>query len=200
MSDQVVEIVTGEYFPHRALWVDALNLFDLSEELNRGAAYSSALGSMVLMSFVLEGFVNFLVEKVRPETWKKRRTFFSRDPYQGTLGKLRYIAAEVAFAFDQGARPYETIQELQRRRNLLAHNHLDSYSLEVPLSETSIFRYESEYSGIADQQFLSMARADLESFCNALQERAYASSGVLELKGPALRSYVSHGSGTIKRS
>ncbi len=88
------------------------------DDLRRG---SLLMGAVVLAYTALEGFLNHVIEVVFPETWSQERAFFRKHPYEGTLGKARFLADRLHVALPRDARPYSSVAELHAWRNALAH-------------------------------------------------------------------------------
>jgi hypothetical protein len=72
---------------------------------------------MVFAAHSLEGYLNFIGDKILPELWQKEREIEG-----GFEGKLARILQECGLnKFEKGRRPYSTVTELTTLRNNLAH-------------------------------------------------------------------------------
>jgi len=81
-----------------------------------------ALGAMLLYFFAFEGYLNWLGNRVAPEVWQEEREFFSRPPYQGGLGKYRFLAKVVRLpAPDASQGPFQTAKDLLKLRDMAVH-------------------------------------------------------------------------------
>jgi hypothetical protein len=67
---------------------------------------------MVFAFHSIEGYLNFVGEKILPELWKDEKKNFSRT---GIRGKLSKICECCGIALpDKGRRPYSTVSELKK--------------------------------------------------------------------------------------
>jgi hypothetical protein len=83
-----------------------------------GATYDD-LVAMVFAFHTLEGYLNYLGEKIAPDLWRDEREQFADS---GFKGKLSSICERCALESpDFGTRPYGTLLELKKLRNAMAH-------------------------------------------------------------------------------
>ncbi len=85
--------------------------------------------------FAYEAYLNLVGPRIDAESWKDEREFFSKAPYKGTQGKLRSICEKIGIEVDHGRRPYQTIRNLGRLRDFLAHGKLDAYAFEMDVGK-----------------------------------------------------------------
>lgn len=118
-------------YTHRYLWRTAIGLFELSKGEVRRPDYLH-LSCMVMTFFALEAYLNFLGEILFPEVWKDERTFFNTPPYKGTMGKLAYLADHCGMSqLDKSRRPYQTVKNLHKIRDFMAHGRMEVIRKEV---------------------------------------------------------------------
>jgi hypothetical protein len=67
----------------------------------------------------LEGYLNFVGDKIAPELWADERETFKKT---GLFGKLTAICERCSISVpDKGRRPYATVAELRNLRDAMAH-------------------------------------------------------------------------------
>lgn len=80
------------------------------------------LGAMFLFFAAFEGYLNWLGTRIAPEVWKDERHFFRAAPFQGTLGKYRFLAKILHISDpDSSQGPFQTANDLLDLRNMVAH-------------------------------------------------------------------------------
>ncbi len=89
-----------------------------AEAVPAGAIYDY-LVAMVFAFHTMEGYINFLGEKIAPELWKDERTMFkSADLTE----KLKVVCERCEIGVPpRGKRPYSTVSELNKLRNKIVH-------------------------------------------------------------------------------
>lgn len=113
--------VEATSFTHRLLWLTANNLVVSAKNLS-DKQWTLYMAALVMTFFTLESYLNYLGETVDPDTWTNERDFFRMKPYIGTIGKLYYLADYCGLKpFERGKRPFQTIKQLSRLRDFLAH-------------------------------------------------------------------------------
>lgn len=95
-----------------------------------------ALSAMFLFFAAFEGYLNWLGSRVAPEVWKDERQFFSRSPFQGTLGKYRFLATIIHISNpDPSQGPFQTANDLLELRNMVAHPKTEAGEKQVKFAE-----------------------------------------------------------------
>ena len=113
---QFIEESEGEEYLHKTTWLVVKRQFERPVDPKKGAMYDY-LVAMVFASHTLEGYLNFIGDKILPELWKKER-----DIEGGLEGKLSLILRECDLPdFDKSRRPYATVTTLTKLRNRIAH-------------------------------------------------------------------------------
>ncbi len=113
-----IEEASGEEYVHKAVW-QVVKRQLAHAEANPKKALLDDLVAMVFTSHALEGYANFLGQKVAPDLWKDERERFKET---GLFGKLAALHERCGLeALKEGRRPHSTIQELKRLRNGIAH-------------------------------------------------------------------------------
>jgi hypothetical protein len=126
--------IAGRGFTHQILWKSAKTLLNQPETNTPTDGYFRMAG-MLMIYFTLEAYLNLAGPRVDPEAWKNEREFFNSNPYRGTHGKLRRICEKIGITIETGKRPYQTIRNLKRLRDFLAHGRPESYAYEIEVAE-----------------------------------------------------------------
>jgi hypothetical protein len=160
---------TGERFIHRDLWAVVRRQREHTQSDPRGAFHND-LVAMVFGFHTLEAYLNFLGERLDPNTWADERNFFRREPYRGFDGKLKKVLELAGMAspnFD--ARPYSAIASLKRLRDTIAHGKLESFSTTIvhPADEEPE-PHMSELHVLVTKAQATQALADIEQFIEEL--------------------------------
>ncbi len=128
------------------------------------------LASTLFVYLAFEAFLNDLGARICPEVWaNERATFASSGAYHGTLGKFDYLLKTCGLAFDRGTRPYQTLTELDTRRDILVHGRTFSMDQVIEYVEPKQPRWKQPpLQALVDPEFLKRAAADVEQVCDAL--------------------------------
>lgn len=169
-------IISGELFTHKILW----ECCDMHSKAAEKAAAEKAgpiyyeLTAMLFAYLTYEAYLNYLGERVAPDAWRNERQFFNREPYRGIAGKLKKIAEVCNIGdFDTGGRPYQTIVELCKLRDYLAHGKPDRYEMSLKhmrSSEPGLFH--SNLYQLVTPEKMKRGIEDVRSFGELLHRRA----------------------------
>jgi hypothetical protein len=165
-------ILQAEFYTHRTMWDYAQTLRELTGIETQNSA-SLNLAALILLYFALEGYLNYLLEAAFPDTWNQERTFFSKSPYNGALGKLRYLREQLGIVSDKGDRPNHTVKRLTRLRHSIVHPRVEKQEKQVVFSDPRRLKdLESKLLCEANEKFLATAFDDVEQICDQLQAEA----------------------------
>lgn len=115
---RLVEESEGEEYLHKAVWRVVQRQIEYAEANRQGALYDD-LVAMVFAFHALEGYLNYVGEKIAPDLWRDEKTQFSEN---GVIGKLAAICERCGLGSpDYGKRPYGTLSQLKKLRNGMAH-------------------------------------------------------------------------------
>lgn len=121
MPNLVVTHMQHQTHTHRVLWECVRRQIEKAQETQEGSWYFW-LSAMVIGYMVFEAYLNYVGEEVAPDVWQKERTFFSRSPYKGTEGKLKFLLERYGIAqLEKSARPYASVIALKTIRDEIAH-------------------------------------------------------------------------------
>ncbi|HEY4487740.1 MAG TPA: hypothetical protein VI483_03190 [Candidatus Paceibacterota bacterium] len=172
---EVTTKIEGELITHRLLWRCCIKQMEAARSRENDASYFH-LTAMLMAYFTYEAYLNFLGDRIAPKVWEDERRYFSKKPYRGADGKLRKIAEICGFEIERGKRPHETIVELEKLRNFVAHGKPDKYEEKVkhqPEREPSMFGYDT-LSKYITQEKAERAINDGKEFIEFLHERCRA--------------------------
>lgn len=186
---------TFETYNHRILWGAADRNLRLATSSKEGAKFFS-LGAMFLYFAAFEGYLNWLGTRVAPEAWEDERQFFSRTPYQGTLGKYRFLAKILRLPDpDPSQGPFQTAKDLLKLRDMVAHPKPEAGERSVRFNEGYFPpHYQSELATKVSPDAANRARDHLKELAQALHcEAKQAYSGNVhesEAFGPILGTEI----------
>jgi hypothetical protein len=113
-----IEETEGEEYLHKDTWRVVKRQFDRPEDSRKGALYDD-LVAMVFSFHTLEGYLNFVGDKISPQLWKNEREEFKKT---GILGKLAAVLDRCELEpFEKSGRPYATVKALKKLRDSIAH-------------------------------------------------------------------------------
>jgi hypothetical protein len=165
-------ILQAEFYTHRTIWNHAQTLRELTGIETQNPA-SLNLAALILLYFAFEGYMNYLLETAFPNIWNQERTFFSKSPYNGALGKLRYLREQLGIVSKKRDRPNHTVKRLTRLRHSIVHPRLEKQEKQVAFSDPRRLKdLESKLLCEANEKFLATAFEDVEQICDKLQAEA----------------------------
>ena len=125
-----IEDSEGEEYVHKAVWLVAKRQFLQAEAHPKGALLDH-LVVLVFVSHALEGYANYLLNKVAPALWQDERTRFVKTGLAGKLDALHELCGLAPL--ERGKRPWSTLRDLQRLRDRIAHPRI------IPTSKTTSY-------------------------------------------------------------
>jgi len=190
--------ITGEHYTHRYLWNAARSLRERGRPDEDGNGIL-LLASTLFVYLAVEAYSNDLGPRVCPKEWATERTFFNSKPYQGTLGKLAYLAKALDVPVHRSRRPFQTLKVLAQRRDMVVHGRTEVIEREVRYRDPrKLKNVPPAIFALADEHFLDRALSDAESFCDSLQQAAYIDLGQHVIQSPyAFMGMIGHQGGWI---
>lgn len=126
MSGVITTKIEGEVYTHRVLWQTAKHLIQVAET-PKGAFYPH-LAAMLTLYFVVEAYLNFVLDVLDPEAFKQERKRFGGDMGQ----KAAHVCSVAGLTLDRGAMPYQFIAyELGVLRDKVVHAKPETYDPEI---------------------------------------------------------------------
>ncbi|MBE3099862.1 MAG: hypothetical protein IMZ44_22320 [Planctomycetes bacterium] len=158
--------VKEEIYTHEYLWRSSSLLLEKAKAEDE-AAYKLLIPSLLMGFLAFEAFVNFCGFVLLPEKWKEEKKNFKGE---GIEGKLKAIKKELpGFSWQKGRRPYQTIKNLERFRDIIAHGMVMATGYVAEQQEDgSHFRFKHPWDCYMSVRAIEAARADIKSFCQSL--------------------------------
>lgn len=186
-----------ETYNHRILWGAADRNLRLATSSKEEAMLFS-VGAMFLFFAAFEGYLNWLGTRVAKEVWEDERQFFSRTPYQGTLGKYQFLSKILRLPDPDPSRgPFQTAIDLLKLRDMVAHPKPEAGERSVKFKEGYFPPYyPGELAKKVSPDAANRARDHLKELAEALHceaKQAYSSNiHESEAFGPILGIEITH--------
>jgi hypothetical protein len=194
---KLVEETEGEEYLHKYVWRVVQRQIDYAEANPKGALYDD-LTAMVFAFHTIEGYLNYLGEKIAPDLWRDEKILF-RD--NGVTGKLAALCERCGLVVpDYGKRPYSTVSELKKLRNAVAHPKTRKTGGKVEYDEHKpppLFP-ESYLSKMVSHQRAIRARDDVKDITDQLHAAAREKFPGAQLGPDALDGIMNLRSGTTR--
>jgi hypothetical protein len=162
-----------ETYNHRILWATAQKNLAQSRESENDALYF-ALSAMLMMYFAFEGYLNWLGHLIAPEVWESEKNFFSKEPYQGTLGKYLFLSKVLVMELpDKSKGPFQTVKDLQQLRDKAVHPRVERGKKRVKFTEDKFPpSHRSWLSTKVSSQKRDKAEKNIQHLVNELHKAA----------------------------
>ena len=156
---QIQESVkTRIIYNYSYLYQASLFSFKLSQENEYGRLYYY-LNSIVMISFTFEAYLNHCGENIL-EYWE------DIDRVK-TINKLNIILKTLSINLDKSKRPYQTIKDLIKIRNLLAHARTEIISHRLDRFP------DSEWEKRCNKKTIKKYISDVESIIKMIHKKAF---------------------------
>ncbi len=168
-----IEEASGEEYIHKAVWRVAKRQLGHAEANPKGAQLDH-LVALVFASHALEGYANFVGEKVAPDLWKGERELFKETGVAGKLVALHELCGLPVP--EKGRRPWSTIRDLKRLRDRIAHPRTQTIIKTTEYlegKEPPLFA-KSWMDGVVSHQKALRALEDVKAIADRLHEAALA--------------------------
>jgi hypothetical protein len=183
--------VQEEFYPHEHLWRSANALTELVEA-DKDNSYRLLLPAILTTFLAYEAFVNFCGHVLLPDLWAKEKESFKGKSLEDKLEKICTTLPQ--FRLLKGERPYQTIKNLSRFRELVAHGkvQVNEYITEQKRDATH-FTFEHEWDTYLTTEQLNLFRADVKKFCESLLVVMRKSSDYPHIIFPAFEGSLASG-------
>jgi hypothetical protein len=142
-----------DYRPHSEAMHGAKVLLRLSGEHEKGY-YFEWMGSLILSAFAFEGYLNFLGRKLFP-SWEG----FERQ--MSWQSKTKLLADQVALKLDEGAEPFQTVKQLFKFRDQIAHPKPKELEEEYETTAEELEKNFYENTKSEEEKFCTKENAEL---------------------------------------
>jgi len=132
-----------------------------------GGGFYQLMSSLVFSAFTLEAYLNHLGERVIPY-WPEV------DKIQ-TLKKLKVLHSHLDMFYDPSSRPIQTVIQLFRFRNFMAHGRTESVSAtltELPADYSTKNLVETEWEEFCNEKEAKRALDDVQELAERLHKAA----------------------------
>lgn len=169
---------SGESFSHRILWKCAKLQHNNARAIEKGRKYFD-LSTMLMAYLTYEAYLNFVGDRIDPDTWKNEKKYFSQNEYFGVEGKLKRIS-EICdgVKIDKSCRPYQTIKDLGKLRTSIVHAKVYKYNETIehtvdtepeiwPKDGYQYVTKENSNRAMEDvEEFIEWLHVKIKPFCN----------------------------------
>jgi len=194
---KLIEDSEGEEYLHKDVWCVVRRQIDYAEANPNGALYDDMI-AMVFAFHAIEGYLNYVGEKIAPDLWCDEKARFADS---GVTGKLAALSDCCGLAPpDYGKRPYGTVRELQKLRNAVAHPRTRKTGGTVTYDERKpppLFP-KSYLSKMVSHQRALRARDDVKAIADQLHTAARGKFPKAALGPDALDGIMSMRSSTTR--
>jgi hypothetical protein len=170
--------VTGERYIDLDLWFTATYLLGIARRRRKGQAHPF-LAASVFAFFAFEAYLNEVGRRLCPDEWSREREFFAKGKYQGTVGKFRYLARKVNYSYAPDRRPFQTVRELAKTRDLLAHGRVETYDFNTAAERADAMsrNWQPKVMALAKAEHAKRAIADVQALADGLMAAAKTNCG-----------------------
>lgn len=196
---KLVEETEGEEYFHEDVWCVVQRQIEYAEANSKGALYDD-LTAMIFAFHAIEGYLNYLGEKIAHDVWCDEKTEFKGN---NVTGKLAVLCERCGLAEpNYGKRPYSTIVELKKLRNAVVHPKTRKINCKVEYSEHKpppLFR-KSYLSEVVSHCKAIRARDDVNDIADKLHTAAREKFPKAQLTSRALGGIMALYGGTTRRA
>lgn len=195
MKRKFVGTSEGEEYLHKETWRVVKRQFERPDNPNRGAMYDD-LVAMVFAAYTLEGYLNFVGDKILRGVWQNERGIEG-----GLEGKLTLILQACSLPdFDKGRRPYATVAALIKLRNSITHpktHKLKSQTIYSEGKEPPLFS-KTYLETLVSRDKALQARDDVRCIVDRIHAAAVAKFPALHLGDDGLEGILNQHSHAAK--
>jgi hypothetical protein len=167
--------ISGETFTHKVLWKCCLQQMKTAKRRKKGSLFFH-LSAMLLAYLTYEAYINFLGDRIAPDVWAKEKDFFTKKPYRGLEGKLRFLVEKIPISgIKKGERPFQTITKLKRLRDFLSHGMVDKFEeviIHHRAKEPPLFGRYGKIDKLVTAESAERAVSDVREFIEFLHREA----------------------------
>lgn len=167
-----VETVT---YTHEFLWRAGAYAIDHVNSNREGSHYflTSAFLTSVL---AFEAFINFVGEIVAADAWEDERSFFSRAPYRGIVGKVRKVFESLGLDLDEDSPAFAAFLNAKCLRDKIAHGRVvrtaESFFLDDRDSTQGYDFMQLAWEDVLEVRKIEEIRQHLKGLAETIRARA----------------------------
>ncbi|BCS94585.1 hypothetical protein DSLASN_02170 [Desulfoluna limicola] len=157
--------INGVLYTHIYLWEACTIQYQHLTETDKGTIFYE-ISTCILAHCALEAYINFVGEIILPEIWEQE----DKPPFLSIHKKIQKIIQKSKISLNKRERPYQTIVQLTKIRNFLAHAKIDKYEINIEHDESeppNMF-HSKLYNEILPEGIVAKVIEDVESFCNII--------------------------------
>jgi hypothetical protein len=170
----------GESYLHKILWRVVQRQIEHSEDRPKGPFDDHRIVIMVFAFHTLEAYLNFVGERLDPELWDNERNEKSISSFSGKMAKVLGLCN--IREPDKDSRPYRTVLELKKLRDMIAHGKIEKFSEVVDDAHDSpLQRYETSLDRLVTPVNACIAVDDTREFIDMVHKAALSLPNVRQL-------------------
>lgn len=160
--------VKEEIYTHEYLWRSSTALARRLD-IEADDQHHLLLPTLLTTFMAYEAFINFSGFVVLPDLWSDEKTNFKGKTLED---KVKAIAAALPkFVWQKVTRPYKTVGQLSKFRDLVAHGKVQvKQYIAAQQPDGSHFQFEHAWDEHLTCEAVLAARADVKAFCQELLE------------------------------
>jgi hypothetical protein len=189
---------SGEEYLHKSAWCVVGRQLEYAVANPRGALYDD-LVAMMFAFHCIEGFLNFVGEKIAPDLWEDEKNQFIGT---GIDGKLDAICKQCGLSQpDKGRRPYSTLSMLKVLRDAMAHPKIHRTQSVKPFTEgkkPSLFS-KTYLSELVSHEKAVRARDDVKRIADQIHKSARGKFPDADLGTDALEGIMATTTGETRQ-
>ncbi len=196
MPDLITTHTEYTTFTHRVLWECVQRQIERAKEKPEGSWYFW-LSAMTMGYMVFEAYLNYVGDELMPHVWCDERTFFSRPPYKGSLGKLTFLLEKQGIPYpDKNQRPFASVFVLKSIRDEIAHArpHRITESVTHPSDVIAPFTKQWLENRVNEREATRLL-TDLELFLETINSALRSRVSAAALASSALKGSMGFGIG-----
>jgi len=178
-------LVHEEIYTHEYLWRIS-NLMISKAKSNEKQANYFRFSALLMSYMAFEAFINFCGYVLLPSAWENEKEYFKdkrkqkKDIIEAKISKL--LEELTDFVWEKDKRPYQSIKELKKFRDMIAHGKVKAYEYETfSTKDASHIKWEAAWDKFVTVKKVDMFLNDIKAFCQSLLESLRKNSDHLHL-------------------
>jgi hypothetical protein len=161
--------IAEEIYPHEYLWRSSTRLLKEIEHSSKAKRQHLILPALLTTLVAFEAFVNFCGFVLLPEMWSDEKLNFKGKPFDSKLAAV--VEQLPGFKWDKGARPYQTLSDLFRFRDIVVHAKVHTSTYETDAADESFhIQWNHPWDDFFKVEAVERAREDVLAFSQTIIE------------------------------